>query len=125
MRKNQFHIVLCFLLIAFGASSCVSTRIEALPYEDSAVNMECQKKSSWSYWWGTAPGSTKVVSANPDIEGTKCPCHEKAMHWTEVKTSFTDFLLSLVTLGIVNHRTAIYGCARPKDVEGTLDEPSN
>lgn len=103
-----------------GMNSCVSTRIEASPYPDSVVNLECQRKSNWSYWWGVAPGSTKMVSANPDVEGTICPCTEKSMAYTEVKTSFTDFLLSLVTLGIVNHRTAVYGCARPQGGEGEI-----
>ena len=33
-----------------------------------------------------------------------------------------DFLLSLVTVGIVNHRTVTYGCARAQDGEGGLDD---
>lgn len=121
MRKPFCTPFLPFLLIAFVLSSCVSTRIEANPYQDTVENLECQRKSSWSYWWGVAPGSTKMVSANPEITDTECPCEEKAMSWVVVKTSFTDFALSLVTLGIVNHRTAIYGCARPQNGEGDLD----
>nr|WP_299070399.1 hypothetical protein [uncultured Allomuricauda sp.] len=115
--KKKFYITVMGLLLMQGINSCVSTRIEASPYQDSVENLECQRKSSWSYWWGVAPGSTKMVSANPDVEGTVCACHERAMSWVTVKTSFTDFLLSLVTLGIVNHRTAIYGCARPQGGE--------
>lgn len=120
MKKVSAHI-LSYLAISVLLTSCVSTRIEASPYQDTFENLECQRKSSWSYWWGIAPGSIKVVSANPEIEGTVCPCEEKAMSWTVVKTSFTDFALSLVTLGIVNHRTAIYGCARSQGGEGDLD----
>ncbi len=122
MRKMDLDPIVIIVLSFFFLSSCVSTRIEASPYQDGAENIECQRKSSWSYWWGVAPGSTKMVSANPEISGTVCPCTEKAMSWVVVKTSFTDFLLSLVTLGIVNHRTAIYGCARPQNGEGDLDD---
>ena len=121
MRKSLFILFLYLLPLAFAASSCVSTRVEANPYQDSVENLECQKKSSWSYWWGVAPGSTKMVSANPEIAGTECPCTEKSMSWVVVKTSFTDVLLSMVTLGIVNHRTVSYGCARPQGGEGDLD----
>lgn len=112
------------LLFSFSMlclTSCVSTRIEASPYGDSVENLECQRKSSWSYLWGIAPGSTKTVSANPEIQDTICPCDEKALAWTEVKTTLPDFVLSLMTLGIVNHRTVKYGCARPQDGEGDLD----
>ncbi|MGX1929711.1 hypothetical protein [Flagellimonas sp. 2504JD4-2] len=122
MKANKRSLVPILLFFCFIVSSCVSTRIEASPYQDSVENLECQRKSSWSYWWGVAPGSTKTVSANPDIADTECACHERAMSWTVVKTSFPDFLLSLVTLGIVNHRTAIYGCARPQGGEGDLDQ---
>lgn len=114
MKPYKIIFLALFLFLILTQSSCVSTRLEASPYQDSVENLECQRKSSWSYWWGVAPGSTKMISTNPDIEGTVCPCEERAMSWVTVKTSFPDFLLSLVTLGIVNHRTAVYGCARPK-----------
>ncbi|WP_394747003.1 hypothetical protein [Spongiimicrobium salis] len=114
--KKTIQTVFLFLMIG-SISSCVSTRIEASPYPDSVVNLECQRKSSWSYFWGL---QQKTVSANPEIENTECPCREKAMAYTVVKTSFGDSLLSLVTLGTVNRRTAIYGCARPV----IPDEPS-
>lgn len=115
------HLIRTTIVLLFlGMSSCVTTRIEANPYQDSAENLECQRKSSWSYWWGIAPGSTQTISANPELEGTVCPCAEKALSWVKVKTSFPDFLLSLVTLGIVNHRTTTYGCARPQGGEGEI-----
>lgn len=101
------------------ATSCVSTRVEASPYQDTAVNIACQKESNWSYFWGL---KQKMVSANPDIPETECPCAEKAMSWVETKSSFGDFMLSLVTLGTVNHRTVTYGCARPQDGDGSLDD---
>ncbi|MFC4632568.1 hypothetical protein ACFO3O_01540 [Dokdonia ponticola] len=122
--KPQRHIqlyahILVILLTLSITASCVSTRVEANPYQDSAVNIECQKKSSWSYWWGL---KQKRVNANPEVENAVCPCREKAMTWVETKTSLGDFVLSLVTLGAVNHRTVTYGCARPHDGDGGLDD---
>lgn len=115
------HTKLLFLLILFCcalATSCVTTRVEASPYQDSVENLECRTKSDWSYFWGL---KQKRVDANPETAGTVCPCREGSMGWVVVKTSFTDYLLSLVTLGAVNHRTASYGCARPGNGEGDLD----
>ena len=109
--------VLSLLFIMSASTSCVSTYVEANPYDDSAVNLPCKTKSSWSYFWGL---KQKTVSANPEIAGTECACAEKAMTWVRSKTSFWDFGLSLITLGTVNHRTVSYGCARPSG-DGGLD----
>ncbi|MCM4151501.1 hypothetical protein DHD05_07865 [Arenibacter sp. N53] len=116
LYKIVFPTLVLFLSIT--QSSCVSTRIEASPYQDSVENLECRKESSWSYYWGL---KQKRIDANPEVAGNACPCREGALSWVVVNTSFTDFLLSLVTLGIVNHRTATYGCARPQNGEGDLD----
>lgn len=102
-----------------STTACVSTRVEGNPYQDSAVNIECQTKSSWSYFWGL---KQKTVSANPEIDGTVCPCAQQSMSWVVTTSSFGDFMLSLVTLGTVNHRTVQYGCARPQGGEGGLDD---
>ncbi|RMB57591.1 hypothetical protein EAX61_10760 [Dokdonia sinensis] len=119
--KKLLYITLyaCAITLLLLATSCVSTRVEANPYQDSAENIACQKESSWSYFWGL---KQKMVSANPEIPDTTCPCAEKAMSWVVTKSSFGDFMLSLVTLGTVNHRTVTYGCARPRDGDGGLDD---
>ncbi len=119
--KRLIYLTLCFIAITalLLATSCVSTRVEASPYQDSAVNIACQKESSWSYFWGL---KQKMVSANPEVAGTECPCNERAMSWVVTKSSFGDFALSLVTLGTVNHRTVTYGCARPQNGDGGLDD---
>lgn len=114
--KVVFTTLLLSLLMA--QTACVSTRVEASPYQDSVENLECRKESSWSYYWGL---KQKRIDANPEVEGNECPCREGAMSWVVVNTSFTDFLLSSITLGIVNHRTVTYGCARPQNTEGNLD----
>jgi len=113
-------LFICGLSLLFlWSTSCVSTRVEASPYEDAVVNLECQKISSWSYFWGL---KQKRVDTNPEVLGSECPCSEQAMSWVETKSSLGDFVLSLVTLGAVNHRTVTYGCARPRDGEGGLDD---
>ena len=120
--QKRFPIFIYILPIIFLLSittSCVTTRVEASPYQDSAVNIECQKQSSWSYFWGL---KQKRVNANPEVEGAVCPCRNKAMTWVVTKSSFGDFLISLVTLGAVNHRTVSYGCARDQDGDGGLDD---
>lgn len=117
MKPQLIQILLVFLSMALLSTSCVSTRVEASPYQDSVENLECRKSSSWSYYWGL---KQKRVDANPEVEGNICPCREGALSWVVVKSNFSDFLLSTVTLGIVNHRTVTYGCARPQQT----DEPS-
>lgn len=117
MRTPVLYCIGILLLSGLSAS-CVTTRVESSPYQDSVENLECQIKSDWSYFWGL---KQKRVDANPETAGTVCPCREGAMSWVVVKTSITDYLLSLVTLGIVNHRTASYGCARPHNGEGDLN----
>lgn len=118
MKVQSLKFTALVLLLAILPSSCVSTRVEASPYQDSVENLECRKESSWSYYWGL---KQKRIDANPEVAGNACPCREGALSWVVVKTSFTDFLLSSITLGIVNHRTATYGCARPQNGEGDLD----
>ncbi len=118
MKIHHLKFMALVFVLTLLPSSCVSTRVEASPYQDSVENLECRKESSWSYYWGL---KQKRIDANPEVADNECPCREGALSWVVVKTSFTDFLLSSVTLGIVNHRTATYGCARPQNVEGDLD----
>ena len=119
MKPYKIVFSALFLISIISLSACVSTRVEASPYQDSVENLECRKDSNWSYYWGL---KQKRIDANPEVTGTDCPCRESGLSWVVVNTSFTDFLLSSVTLGIVNHRTVTYGCARPQDGDGELDE---
>ena len=118
MKRYKLVFAALLLFVFVIPSACVSTRIEASPYQDSVENLECRKESSWSYLWGL---NQKRIDANPEVAGNGCPCREGALSWVVVNTSFTDFLLSSVTLGIVNHRTVTYGCARAQGGEGELD----
>ncbi len=114
MKSGKLFLLTLLIPMFMGNSSCVSTRVEASPYQDSVQNLECQTKQDWSYFWGL---KTKRVEANPETEGTVCPCREGALSWVVVKTSLPDFLLSMATLGVVNHRKVSYGCSRPRDGE--------
>lgn len=118
MKDLKISIWAIIFTVSLVNYSCVSTRIEASPFQDSVENLECQTQQSWSYLWGL---NQKRVNANPETKDVVCPCDEGAMSWVVVKSSFGDFLLSLVTLGTVNHRTVTYGCARPKNGDGGLD----
>ena len=119
MKFHKVTFGILFILLIIAQSGCVSTRVEASPYQDSPENLECHKKSSWSYFWGLMQ---KRIDTNPEVAGNECPCREGAMSWVVVKTAFTDILLTSVTLGIANHRTVTYGCARPQQpVEPSLD----
>lgn len=114
-----FLITLCCTTILLN--SCVTTRVEASPHDTNVANMTCHVQSQWSYLWGL--GGKERVDVNPETEdkAIECPCREKALAWAEVKTSFTDVLLSIVTIGIVNHRTVEYGCVRPVNNGGDDD----
>lgn len=118
MRTVKVFLVVITVCLSMLGTSCVSTRVEASPYQDTFENLECQSRHSWSYWWGL---KQKRVDVNPETEGVICPCAEGSLSWVVVKSSFTDFLLSLATVGIVNHRTVTYGCSRPSNGEVDLD----
>ena len=117
MKPNKIVFPALFLFLLLAQSACVSTRIEASPYQDSVENLECQKESSWSYFWGL---NQERIDVNPETSGNQCPCDEESLSWVVVKSSFTDYLLGLVTLGTVNHRTITYGCSRPQDGDGPM-----
>ena len=119
MKPYKMVFRALFLVMILAQNACVSTRVEASPYQDSVENLECRKESSWSYYWGL---KQKRIDANPEVASNECPCREGALSWVLVKTSFTDILLSYVTLGIANHRTVTYGCARAQQpTEPSLD----
>ncbi|MBZ9728678.1 hypothetical protein LB467_03180 [Salegentibacter sp. JZCK2] len=118
MRTVKIFLVAIALSFTTLSTSCVSTRVEASPYQDTFENLECQSQSSWSYWWGL---KQKRIDVNPGTEGVICPCAESSLSWVGVKSSLTDLLLSLATVGIVNHRTVTYGCSRPSNGEVDLD----
>ncbi len=117
-HSRLFIIALCFAF-SLLTSSCVSTRIEASPHDTNVANMSSNSQGQWSYLWGLA--GKERVDVNPETADVESPCREKALAWAEVKTSLGDVLLSLVTLGIVNHRTVTYGCARPSGGESDMD----
>ncbi len=107
MRKRKHYLLVLFVFMSF--SSCMSTKVVGNYHSDNIDNEECQTVSQWKYWWGL--GGSDEILVQADSDDTKCPCPNNALASVEVNSSFGDFLLTLVTLGVVNHRTVSYECA--------------
>ena len=97
------------VLVLACASSCMTTHVISNQHSDNIDGEECQTVSHWKYWWGI--GGSDEILTGPDSTDTQCGCDGKAMASVKVKSSFGDFLLTAVTLGIVNHRTVSFECA--------------
>jgi hypothetical protein len=101
-------------------SSCTSTKVIASNYGDTIANNTYYQTSDWSYLWGMY---RKDVYVGKDGDGTNYAlCTEGSLANVEVETTFGGYFLSLVTLGIVNHRKVKYACSRPADGDGGMDD---
>lgn len=105
------------LIVMVFASSCITTEVIGSYHSDNLDGEECQQVSHWKYWWGI--GGSDEIFVGPDSTDTVCPCEDGKLASTEVKSSFGDFLLTFVTVGIVNHRTVSFECAESDDGEIT------
>ena len=118
MKTQKIQLQWKFLIVIFVAinfSSCMSTQVVANHHSDGLDNEECQTVAHWKYWWGI--GGSDEILLQPGSPDTVCPCESEAMASVVVKSSFGDFLLSFITLGIVNHRTISYQCAEVDEGE--------
>ncbi|MDC7994045.1 Bor/Iss family lipoprotein [Altibacter sp. HG106] len=122
------HLFTRFLLVLIAnvailmmCNACMSTQVIANYHSDTLDNEACHELSHWKYWWGI--GGSDEVLVGPNSPDTDCPCANNAMASVEVKSSFGDFLLNFVTLGIVNHRTVSYKCAEVDEGEQGRDHP--
>lgn len=93
----------------------MTTKVIGSNHSDNLDNEECLSLSHWKYWWGIGGSDELVVQEGS--QDTTCPCVTNGMASVEVKRSFGDFMLTLVTLGIVSHRTVNYECAETDDGE--------
>ncbi|MDH7444692.1 Bor/Iss family lipoprotein [Aquimarina sp. 2201CG14-23] len=112
-RKLKQYMLVLFVLI--GMSSCMSTKVIGSYHSNTLDNEECQTVSHWKYWWGI--GGTDEILVQTESKDTECYCENNALASVEVRSSFGDFLLTLVTLGMVNHRTIKYECAETDEGE--------
>ncbi|MEL6811363.1 MAG: hypothetical protein AAFP76_08525 [Bacteroidota bacterium] len=103
--RRSALVFVSFLLL----SSCMSTKVIGSQHSENLDNEECQTVSQWKYWWGI--GGSDEILVEPDSPDTVCPCIDGKLASVEVNSSFGDFLLTLVTVGIVNHRTVHFECA--------------
>ena len=86
----------------------MSTKVIASQHSDNLDNEECQTISHWKYWWGI--GGSDEILVEPGSDDTQCNCENSALASVEVKSSFGDFLLTLLTAGSVNHRKITFEC---------------
>ncbi len=115
-RKSRIVIVLACFTVLF---SCVSTKVMTNYHCDTFANNPHYRASSWSYFWGL---KQKEIYVGPDCANcTYGVCREGTLNGVEVQTSFGGAFLSVVTLGIVNHRYVKWCCSRP-DGDGGLDD---
>ena len=106
--RTLLRVSLIVLLLGC-TTSCITTHVISNQHSDNIDNEECQSVSHWKYWWGL--GGPDEILVGPNSEDTVCPCTNKAMASVKVKSSFGDYLLTAITLGIVNHRTVSFECA--------------
>ncbi|MEO1029948.1 MAG: hypothetical protein AAFX55_01005 [Bacteroidota bacterium] len=118
IKKALLTLSLALLLIS--VTNCTSTRVVASNYGDTFAGNESYETDSWSYLWGMVK---KDVSVEPDADDSDhAICDEGSLANVEVKTTFGGALLTIVTLGIVNHRKVSFACSRPSNGDGGLDD---
>ncbi len=92
-----------WLLVAAGLlTGCMTTRISTIPGDCAAMANDPHNQAIYkAYWWG--------LQTMPDITP---PCDPRAYHLNavEVRTSFGQYVLTGITLGIVQRRTVRWCC---------------
>ncbi len=112
--RTLLRVSLIVLLLGC-TTSCMTTHVISNQHSNNIDNEECQSVSHWKYWWGI--GGSDEILVGPGSGDTVCPCANESMASVKVKSSFGDFLLTAITLGIVNHRTVSYECAEVDEGE--------
>ena len=113
-RCPRTRSVAGLLLLAAGLTTgCMSTRIVTIPNDCAAMakdpNFRVVRKS---YWWGLQ----KQVDFDP-----KCDSRFNHLNAVEVRTSFGQYLLAGVTLGIVQRQSLWWCCTPYRPDVGPID----
>ena len=90
------------LVVAGWLTGCMTTRVVTVPDDCAAMANDPHNQAvSKAYWWG--------LQTKPDINP---PCDPRAYHLNavQVSTSFGQYVLAGVTLGIVQRRTVRWCC---------------
>ncbi|QKZ11155.1 hypothetical protein [Spirosoma sp. KUDC1026] len=99
IRKGYAGLFLYVLVLTLPG--CVTTRIITEPDANNPDNVPYDKRTSTAYFWG--------LLQPKDFEP---PCDPRANHLNGVmvETTFGQYLLSAVTLGIVSKRRVQWRC---------------
>ena len=90
------------LVVASLATSCMTTRIVTVPNDCAAMANDPHNQAIYkSYWWG--------LQTMPPINPA-CDPRSNHLNAVEVRTSFGQYLLTGITLGIVQRRTVRWCC---------------
>lgn len=117
--KNKIMLLTTCAILVLG-SSCTTVRVVANDHGGAPENSEPNQTDSWSYLWGLVQ---KQVDVKPDANNEDHDvCREGQLSWVETETTFGGALLSLITLGIVNHRKVKWSCATETFTD---DDPNN
>ncbi len=118
IKAHVFLLSFCTILLA--STSCTSTKVIASNYDDTFAGNEYYETDDWSYLWGMVRKDVYVAKDGDDSKYALCD--EGSLANVEVKTTFGGALLTIVTVGIVNHRKVKYGCSRPANGDGGLED---
>ncbi|UHG92312.1 hypothetical protein [Spirosoma oryzicola] len=101
-RIRRLSTGLVLLLIAPVLPGCITTRVATESDCDTPANVTYTQKTITAFFWG--------LKQPTDI---KPPCDQRSNHLNgvTVKSTFAHYLLSTVTLGIVNKRQVTWCCA--------------
>ena len=117
--KNRTILFAIAAIFCYG-TSCTTVRVVANDHGSTPENSQPNQTANWSYLWGLVQ---KPVDLKPDASTEDHDiCREGQLSWVETETTFGGALLSLVTLGIVNHRKVKWSCATEAFTD---DDPNN
>lgn len=90
-----------FWLVALLSTGCMTTRVVTEPDCDSPANVSYTQTTTTAYFWG--------LKQPTDL---KPPCDPRANHLNgvTVRSTFGHYLLTTLTLGIVNKRRVEWCC---------------
>ena len=114
LAVKSIRLTAILLLPAVYFSSCkVTTRIITSTQSADAVNV-IRDTTVVHYFWGLR----QAADINPG-----CDPRFNHLNKVEVKTKFSQMLLSVITLGIVVPQTVTWACAPFNPTPGTLGTP--
>lgn len=103
----MLKVLVTGLLACTALGGCATHRIVLANSNPTEGEMAVR---STAYLWGAAQERTAA-------------CEQSGINSVEVRQTFGNSLLSIVTLGIVNPIELEYVCTKPRPTSGSTDEP--